>query len=211
MSPADGKNGVASLAARQPGDTLGPRAERRIQLILDSAREVFLRLGYAGTTIDEIAREADISRASIYTYFTSKREIFFALGAAASETNPSLSLIGAMTAPLDFEQCLEFIEGWFAHHDKSAGFSMVWREAAGEDAEMLRVGRKKYLQIAERLGRQLGNLSPAPLDNPTALGIACLTQWEGAWRCSLYLDKNLLQDVKALLAKQLLATLSSVD
>jgi hypothetical protein len=45
------------------------------------AREVFLTRGYAGTTVDEIARIADVSRASFYAYFPSKREVLLALGA----------------------------------------------------------------------------------------------------------------------------------
>ena len=44
------------------GDDLGPKAQRTVERIIESARGVFLANGYAGTTIDEIARVADISR-----------------------------------------------------------------------------------------------------------------------------------------------------
>jgi AcrR family transcriptional regulator len=85
----DGGRGEVFLvpaAMRQSADELGPRAHRTIARILDAARQIFLTNGYSGTTIDDIARVAEMSRASIYTYFPSKRDIMLAAGArSASE------------------------------------------------------------------------------------------------------------------------------
>jgi AcrR family transcriptional regulator len=48
----------------------------RKERILDSAEKLFVEKGFSGTSINDIAAEADFSRTSIYQYFTSKEEIY---------------------------------------------------------------------------------------------------------------------------------------
>ncbi len=73
------KSFPVSPTLRQPAQELGPRATRTVALILEAAKGILLTHGYAGTTVDEIARVAGISRASFYT-FPSKRDVLLALG-----------------------------------------------------------------------------------------------------------------------------------
>ena len=88
---------------RHPGSSVGPRASRTITVILDASRHLFRIKGYAGTTVDEIARVAGISRGSFYTYFPSKRDVLLASGAnslsAAKAVLASLTELG-----IDFEE-----------------------------------------------------------------------------------------------------------
>src|SRR3954466_3242679 len=65
---------------RSPTKTMGPRALRTSGLIKECAREVFLAKGYYGTSVEEIAEAAGVSRASFYTYFPSKRDLLYSLG-----------------------------------------------------------------------------------------------------------------------------------
>ncbi|MEZ4221066.1 MAG: TetR/AcrR family transcriptional regulator [Polyangiaceae bacterium] len=51
------------------------KAERRA-LILAAARDVFSKLGYHQSTIDDIVLEAGIARGTFYLYFEDKRAIF---------------------------------------------------------------------------------------------------------------------------------------
>jgi AcrR family transcriptional regulator len=51
-------------------------AEERRTGILDSALAVFSESGYHSTSIDDIAREAGVSKALIYDHFTSKQELY---------------------------------------------------------------------------------------------------------------------------------------
>ncbi len=44
--------------------------------ILSAARDLFLRKGYHETTLEEIARQADFGKGTIYNYFESKEELF---------------------------------------------------------------------------------------------------------------------------------------
>jgi AcrR family transcriptional regulator len=53
--------------------------ERKKQEILDSALKCFARKGFETTTVDEICRESGVSKGSIYTYFSSKDELYIEL------------------------------------------------------------------------------------------------------------------------------------
>jgi AcrR family transcriptional regulator len=54
------------------------REERR-ESILRGAAKAFVANGYDATTLDDIAREAGISRAILYRHFDSKKEIYLAI------------------------------------------------------------------------------------------------------------------------------------
>lgn len=45
--------------------------------ILDAARKLFQKNGVSKTTVDEIARDADCSKATIYVYFKNKNDIYY--------------------------------------------------------------------------------------------------------------------------------------
>ena len=44
--------------------------------IVDTAKRLFLEKGVAGTTMDDIAKEAEYSKSTIYVYFKNKDEIY---------------------------------------------------------------------------------------------------------------------------------------
>ena len=51
----------------------------KVRQILDGAREVFLRLGFDGASMGEVARAAGVSKGTLYVYFENKAELFSAL------------------------------------------------------------------------------------------------------------------------------------
>lgn len=53
--------------------------EARRESILNAAKKVFLERGFAGATVEAIAREAELSTAAIYLYFMSKNELYASL------------------------------------------------------------------------------------------------------------------------------------
>ena len=53
--------------------------------IRDAAMRLFDDQGFTGTTMDQIAEAADVSRATVFTYFPTKEEIVFGDGAAVIE------------------------------------------------------------------------------------------------------------------------------
>ena len=53
--------------------------KKNINIILDSALEVFSHSGFSGSTLDQIAKHAGISKPNILYYFNSKEEIHLSL------------------------------------------------------------------------------------------------------------------------------------
>ena len=49
---------------------------RKFEQVLEGARTVFLRDGFERASVDEIAREAAVSKATLYAYFPDKRLLF---------------------------------------------------------------------------------------------------------------------------------------
>ncbi|HTR00339.1 MAG TPA: TetR/AcrR family transcriptional regulator [Candidatus Acidoferrum sp.] len=58
---------------------LKPRSADKREEVLDIASENFLSKGFDGTSINVMAREAGISKESIYRYFGSKEDLFMAV------------------------------------------------------------------------------------------------------------------------------------
>ena len=56
-------------------EALGRSAQKR-RAILDAATEVFLRSGYLGTNMDEIAALSEVSKQTVYKHFVSKEALF---------------------------------------------------------------------------------------------------------------------------------------
>ena len=66
------------LDAREPRPKKGGRATKR-RAIIDAARSVFARDGYARASIDAIAAEAAVSTRTIYNHFEGKEDLFSAV------------------------------------------------------------------------------------------------------------------------------------
>jgi TetR/AcrR family transcriptional regulator, mexJK operon transcriptional repressor len=60
-----------------------PRSIRKHRAILDAATTVFLRSGYVGTSMDEIAALARVSKQTVYKHFADKESLFTAIVSAA--------------------------------------------------------------------------------------------------------------------------------
>ena len=55
------------------------RAEARADEVLDAALDLFTRQGFAGTTVEQVARHAGLSKAAVYLYFPSKQALLTGL------------------------------------------------------------------------------------------------------------------------------------
>jgi len=63
-------------AARPPARVGRPRRSSA-GVLADAAAELFLEQGYAGTTVDDVARRAGVSRGTFFNYFDSKADTFW--------------------------------------------------------------------------------------------------------------------------------------
>jgi TetR/AcrR family transcriptional regulator, mexJK operon transcriptional repressor len=60
-----------------------PRSTRKRRAILEAATTLFLRNGYLGTSMDEIAALARVSKQTVYKHFADKESLFSAIVTAA--------------------------------------------------------------------------------------------------------------------------------
>jgi AcrR family transcriptional regulator len=94
------------------------QAEATRELIVSAARELFTAQGYAGTSIEDIARHAGVAKGALYHHFSGKDTLFRAvyeavqteavsaiLVAAGAETDPWASVRAGLSAFLD--ACLD--------------------------------------------------------------------------------------------------------
>jgi TetR/AcrR family transcriptional repressor of mexJK operon len=80
MSPSNSSNG--------PGR---PKDPAKRKAILEAAKELFVRYGYDGSSMEAIAAEAGVSKLTVYSHFTDKETLFVeAVQAKCAERMPEL-------------------------------------------------------------------------------------------------------------------------
>jgi AcrR family transcriptional regulator len=74
-----GPAGQASHHAPPPARVPRPGRAAVRRRLLDAALEVFAERGFAGASLDQIAESAGLTKGAIYSNFTSKDDLFFAM------------------------------------------------------------------------------------------------------------------------------------
>lgn len=73
---------------------------RKFEQVLEGARTVFLRDGFEGASVDDIAAEAGVSKATLYAYFPDKRVLFVEVAKAESRRQADeAEVLVTLTAP----------------------------------------------------------------------------------------------------------------
>jgi AcrR family transcriptional regulator len=75
--------------------------------IRDAAMALFAEHGFAATTIDRIAEAADVSRATVFSYYPSKEDIVFGDASLAIE-----ALAATLRERTDGESAFTVVRGW---------------------------------------------------------------------------------------------------
>jgi TetR/AcrR family transcriptional regulator, mexJK operon transcriptional repressor len=83
---------------------LGRSARKRLT-ILSAGRDLFLGNGYQGTSVDQIAASAEVSKQTVYKHFGDKHELLLAIvnDALESSVTPVLERIHALADTADLE------------------------------------------------------------------------------------------------------------
>lgn len=153
---------------------MGKKAEAKKELILQSAKAVFGRLGYSKATLDDIAEAIGMKKPSLYYYYKSKELLF--IEAFSQEWLESLSRIKRIaeqeTDPherllLYIRSSLRYYQEIVTQHTISirvlietrVTFQELFRESRGKEsnyyASVIKEGMEKGLFIpceAERVG-----------------------------------------------------------
>ncbi|WP_123027723.1 TetR/AcrR family transcriptional regulator [Mycolicibacterium stellerae] len=92
---------------------LPARSARKRQTILIAGQQLFLSNGYQGTSMDQVAATAAVSKQTVYKHFGEKRELLFAIVSDALDTAASTirDRIAALTVSGDLESDLVLLAG----------------------------------------------------------------------------------------------------
>ncbi len=84
------------------GETASEGASTARAHLLQCAADVFAKQGYSGGSVAEIARQADISKSTVFHHFPSKRALYLAvIEAAATDFARTLDSLMDASGPLD--------------------------------------------------------------------------------------------------------------
>ncbi|WP_291737881.1 TetR/AcrR family transcriptional regulator, partial [Leisingera sp. F5] len=77
------------------------RTGRKFDQVLAGAREVFLADGFEGASVDNIAKAAGVSKATLYSYFPDKRVLFMEVvrSVCVQQSEASLDLAAGSCGP----------------------------------------------------------------------------------------------------------------
>jgi len=131
-------------------------AEKRREQLLTAARKLFVKKGFRGTTTDEIARKAKLTKGSIYHHFKSKEDILFALVEAMGE-HYSEAMEPLMTrhdiSPVDI---LETLLGTHKSEDLSEFRNLidVWVQAI-RIPRIMKSLEERHIEAADRLAESM--------------------------------------------------------
>lgn len=165
-----------------PKKRIAPSARR--ELIEQAAARLFAARGYAGTTLDEVAAEADVTKPMVYRHFGSKKNLYLALLARHRDDMPGFLARTAHEATWQ-RRLRALLEDWFGYvYERPHGWKMLFRDTTGDEeirAFRLEVQATARTLLAALVRDQAGPDLPGPEVEPLAellrTGLAGLALW----------------------------------
>ncbi len=108
-----------------------PASERRAQLI-EVGRSVFAKHGYEGTSVEEIAKRAKVSKPIIYEHFGGKEGLYAVIVDREMDYVEAAKSVGAAIAARALEagvKVLAFDRSGFRYHGRVKALADAAREA----------------------------------------------------------------------------------
>jgi TetR/AcrR family transcriptional repressor of mexJK operon len=130
-------------------DVAPSRDDVKEQHLLAAAREAFMELGYAATSMDEVAKRARASKTTLYSRFPSKEALFSA--AISAECARQMPMDASELAGLPVEEALRRIGRRFVDLIFSEAAMRVERIVTGEAANFPEVAEAFYRSGPQRV------------------------------------------------------------
>ena len=163
---ARGPAGAASLHALPPARARRPGRAAVRRRLLDAALEVFAEYGFASANLDQVAAAAGLTKGAIYSNFTSKDDLFFAMMKvqALNRVEAVRTVLGATSPGTHGQQTLHDIgrlltEAFTKQQEWQLVFLDFWRRAVRDDdvrAQFVAHRRALRAAIADPVEQILG-------------------------------------------------------
>jgi AcrR family transcriptional regulator len=157
------------------------RAPERREQLLQVARRVFADRGYHTVTMDDVAREAGVTKPILYDHFPSKRDLYRDLLEADLATLRNEIRTAIESSRGNRERIRASFQAYFDFVDREGeGFRLLMQEAVGAEADlrdMMAVFRNDVLrQVTDVIVRESrGNLDRREAED-VALGLIGLAE-----------------------------------
>lgn len=124
-------------------DASAIRKGRKFDQVLEGARTIFSREGFEGASVDDIARAADVSKATLYSYFPDKRILFVEVAKreCRRQADEAMELV-SLTAPPELvlpEAARRIIDFFLSEFGRQ-----VFRTCVAEADRFPELGREFY-------------------------------------------------------------------
>jgi TetR/AcrR family transcriptional repressor of mexJK operon len=141
------------------------RSARKRQAIMDTATLLFLANGYQGTSMDDVAAGAQVSKQTVYKNFADKRRLFsdIVLGAASRADQFVQALPGMLAGAPDVESGLRTVARRYLATVMQPGLLQLRRLVVSEAGRFPGLAREYYKlapdHVMAMLAAQLGGLA----------------------------------------------------
>jgi TetR/AcrR family transcriptional repressor of mexJK operon len=139
------------------------RKGRKFDQVIDGAKAVFLREGFEGASVDEIARDAGVSKATLYSYFPDKQHLFLAVLETECAHQSEVEIL-LHASEQDVEETLRIICKTLITFFVSRFGQDMFRVCVAEAQRFPELGRTFYDSGPKRWGRKISQY----LDSPRA-------------------------------------------
>ena len=130
------------------------RTGRKFEQVLEGARQVFMTDGFEGANVDDIAKKAGVSKATLYSYFPDKRLLFMEVVNQECErqSQSAIDNIDQSAPPRDVltqagQHFLRFLTSQFGQQ--------VFRICVAESDRFPEIGRAFYGSGPERMRMEM--------------------------------------------------------
>lgn len=143
------------------------RGRRSRRALLDAAKEVFARDGFADARITDIADAAGTAHGSFYRYFDSKEEIFIELLRELVEELRQPVRTDAGTEPKNpYERILRANRTFLEAYRANRAIMIVWEQVASLNEHVEQLRREYSDRFAARIERAIIRWQEAGLADP---------------------------------------------
>jgi AcrR family transcriptional regulator len=186
-------------------------AAQRRRRIEQAATELFARRGYAATTVEDIAREAGVTKPMLYRHFESKQDLCIALLERHREELVAAPLAAFVPPTGDRPAQLEaMIEAWLEHARATPDatrllFVPITGDPLVESVQQELHARQRATQIAllREFAPHLDEVEAEPMGELTRSGLAALALW---WLENPEVPRDALVRVLTRMVRGLIAT-----
>ncbi|WP_052208805.1 TetR/AcrR family transcriptional regulator [Croceibacterium mercuriale] len=154
---------MSDVEKQVPDQALTPRQQERRAAIVAAARQSFLAKGYAATSMSGLLKTLGGSKATLWSYFRSKEELF---AAVIEDVTASFrqQIETDLLNPGDLEQTLvAFCRSFMARMTHPDGVA-TWRLVMAESSRFPEVGLIFYREAASQVERRLAGYLQQQID-----------------------------------------------